>query len=164
MDIDTGNKKTTKTTTKTVSIDTSANTNTKSKAEKRKVEEVPDEEDTKKVKKVKASKANTEKVEAITPKKVNDSSKTATDATFIESKKFSGRKVGYAFKLGKQGLGYYIDPVQKNKSPNVKKVHWGGGESKNSKTPSPGASGSSTPSRSALKKTATHKSTPAKRK
>jgi len=159
MDIDTGNKKTTKTTTKTASIDTTANT--KSKSEKRKVEEIPNDDDTKKVKKVKTSKAATEKVEAITPKKVDDSSKATTDATFIESKKFSGRKVGYAFKLGKQGLGYYIDPVQKNKSPNVKKVHWGGGESKNSKTtPSPG---SSTP-RSALKKTATHKSTPARRK
>ena len=31
---------------------------------------------------------------------------------FIRAEKFEGRKVGYAFKMGSQGIGYYHDPVQ----------------------------------------------------
>lgn len=36
-----------------------------------------------------------------------------TNATFINAKKFQGRKPGYLFKKDTKGLGYYLDPKQK---------------------------------------------------
>ena len=35
------------------------------------------------------------------------------DASFIPSKKFAGAKVGFVFKKGKNGLGYYLDKKPK---------------------------------------------------
>jgi len=32
--------------------------------------------------------------------------------SFISSKQFTGRKVGFVFKNGDLGIGYYYDPVQ----------------------------------------------------
>ena len=60
----------------------------------------------------------------------------AAEPTFIPSKKFAGGKGGYVFKKGRQGVGYYIDSVQRGGGamPSVgragnagsnKKVRWG---------------------------------------
>jgi len=64
------------------------------------------------------------------------SSTPAAEPVFIPSKKFAGGKCGYAFKKGQQGVGYYIDSVQRGGAamPSVggagnagsnKKVRWG---------------------------------------
>ena len=60
----------------------------------------------------------------------------AAEPTFIPSKKFTGGKSGYAFKKGREGVGYYIDPVQQGggavasvggagNAGSNKKVRWG---------------------------------------
>lgn len=144
---------TTKNTTSSISDSTKTNkTNTKRKTETN--TDNHDDDNDKKSKKI--------KVDAVTPKKVDASASepaTNEEPKFIESKKFNGKRVGYFFQKGPKGIGYYIDPVQKIKSPNVKKVRWGGddrdGKKVVARTPSPG-----TPS-SVLKKTSSHKSTPA---
>lgn len=52
-------------------------------------------------------------VPAETPKSLKKKKKTDVDSgppkNFIASKKFKGAKKGYAFKMGKSGLGYYVD-------------------------------------------------------
>ena len=55
--------------------------------------------------------AKMEKQEKKEPKK-NVPSKDK-DASFIPSKKFAGAKVGFVFKKGKNGLGYYLDKKPK---------------------------------------------------
>jgi ribosomal RNA-processing protein 1 len=60
----------------------------------------------------------------------------AAEPMFIPSKKFAGGKSGYAFKKGREGVGYYIDPVQRGggavasvggagNAGSSKKVRWG---------------------------------------
>jgi hypothetical protein len=41
---------------------------------------------------------------------------------YIPSSKFAGARVGYAFKLGPEGQGYYIDDVQLNRSIKMEKI------------------------------------------
>jgi hypothetical protein len=42
----------------------------------------------------------------------SSSSRSGSQLPFLKSAKFDGRKDGYAFKLGPNGLGYYHDPKQ----------------------------------------------------
>ena len=55
--------------------------------------------------------AKMEKKEKKEPKKTVPSKD--KDASFIPSKKFAGAKVGFVFKKGKNGLGYYLDKKPK---------------------------------------------------
>ena len=55
---------------------------------------------TPKSKEVKSSKTTTKK---------DRQTDSASDATFIPSKKFTGSKPGYVYRKDKQGLGYYRD-------------------------------------------------------
>eukprot|EP00934_Nitzschia_sp_Nitz4_P008392 Nitzschia sp. Nitz4//scaffold196_size54656//30409//32069//NITZ4_006642-RA/size54656-snap-gene-0.32-mRNA-1//-1//CDS//3329540435//8382//frame0 len=95
------------------------------KAEKAKVEEKAEKTPKKQEKKETPKKAEKAKVEEKaektpkkqekkeTPKKAEKAKekpkKEAESKEFIASKKFTGSKKGYVFKMGKQGLGYYVD-------------------------------------------------------
>ena len=127
-----------------------------SSSSKRKVEDNPNDDN------------NTKKSKVISDITTRESS-VSGDTTFIESKKFTERKPGYAFKMGSKGLGYYFDPVQSKlieKNKTEKKVHWGGGDEKVKSGGSSPSSLASTPTQKGTpaKKTSTHKATPAKRK
>lgn len=43
---------------------------------------------------------------------MGSSSSSSSVRPFIEASKFEGRKLGYAFKMGHNGLGYYHDTKQ----------------------------------------------------
>jgi hypothetical protein len=44
------------------------------------------------------------------------------DPKFIFSSKFNGRKPGYIFQNGNEGMGYYLDPVQYNSRGRLSKA------------------------------------------
>jgi ribosome biogenesis protein UTP30 len=49
------------------------------------------------------------KSEEVKPKSAEKSKKEEENKNFIAAKKFKGSKKGYAFKMGKLGVGYYVD-------------------------------------------------------
>ena len=61
--------------------------------------------DTKKQKKETSAK----KSPVVKPKSAEKPKKEEANTDFIAAKKFKGSKKGYAFKMGKQGVGYYVD-------------------------------------------------------
>ena len=47
------------------------------------------------------------------PRNIAPSASSSNLEPFIASKTFSGAKLGYVFKLGEKGIGYYIDKYAK---------------------------------------------------
>jgi ribosome biogenesis protein UTP30 len=74
------------------------------KKEKRDAEAVPQEETESPKKKQKVEKAKKNKAN-----ESNDQEDEGSKNDFIQAKKFKGSKQGYVFKMGRQGLGYYVD-------------------------------------------------------
>lgn len=70
----------------------------------------------KKKKKVKDTEQQQQETSPTTTKQ-SDEKKKKTKEEFVSSKKFKGAKKGYVFRMGKQGLGYYVDtPPKVNKA------------------------------------------------
>lgn len=71
----------------------------------------------KKKKKVKDTEQQQQEPSTTTTKQSDEKEKKKTKEEFVSSKKFKGAKKGYVFRMGKQGLGYYVDtPPKVNKA------------------------------------------------
>jgi hypothetical protein len=57
----------------------------------------------------KQKETSAKKSEEVKPDSAKKANKEEDNKDFIAAKKFKGSKKGYAFKMGKQGVGYYVD-------------------------------------------------------
>lgn len=58
---------------------------------------------------VPAEKSSKKESDDVVAKKPKKATKAEEQQSFISSKKFKGSKKGYVFRMGKEGLGYYVD-------------------------------------------------------